>query len=118
MRDAADIIAATMRADASHAPVLLSGSGDTIALFTGVRAVNPEWALGGLPALLEREQPGWFAAFTPREEKRIADLRTRYDLRPVAEYRVFDEPEHRVLQLYRLEPLGGGSFSSDRAARE
>lgn len=118
MRDAADGIAATMRADASHAPVLLSGSGDTIALFTGVRAVNPEWALGGLPALLEREQPGWFAAFTPREEERIADLRTRYDLRPVAEYRVFDEPEHRVLQLYRLEPPGGGSFSSDRAARE
>ena len=105
MRDTADSIAAVMRADTVHAPVLLSGSADTMALFTGVRGVNPEWPIGGLAALLDRERPGWFAAFTPLEGKRIAVMRTRYALVSVASYRVLDEPEHRDFHLYRLERL-------------
>ena len=105
MRDAADSIAATMRADTTHAPVLLAGTADTMALFTGIRSVNPEWPIHGLPSLLHREQPGWFAAFSPLEDKRIAELHSLYTLRPVAEYRIFDEPEHRVFRLYRLDPV-------------
>lgn len=109
MRDAADSITATMRADTQHPPILLSGSGDTITLFTGVRAVNPEWPIDGLPVLLERERPGWYAAYTPREDARTAEMRTRYTLCPAGEYRVFDEPEHRYLRLYRLDPLSYGT---------
>ena len=104
MRNAAGSIAAIMRADSRHAPVLLAGSADTIAMFTGLRSTNPEWPIGGLAALLRREQPGWFAAYLPREARLVDEMRTHDSLSPVAEYQVFDEPEHRRLVLYRLDP--------------
>ena len=103
-RDAAAAIAATMRADTSRPAVLLSGSGGAISLFTGVRAVNPEWPIDGLPALLQREQPGWYAGYLPLEAAALPLLRVRYRMEPVAHYTVMDEPEHHDFELYRLTP--------------
>ncbi len=103
-RDAAAAIAATMRADTSRPAVLLAGSGGDVSLFTGVRSVNPEWPLDGLPALLRREQPGWYAGYLPLEASALPLLRARYSVEPVAHYTVMDEPEHRDLVLYRLSP--------------
>ncbi len=101
-RNAATSIAATVRADSSRPQLLLAGSGDDITLFTGLRTLNPEWPTDGLPALLRREQPGWYAAYLPLEAGTLPMLRAQYLLEPVAHYRVMDEPEHRDLVLYRL----------------
>ncbi len=103
-RDAAAAIAANMRADTSPPAVLLAGSGADISLFTGVRSVNPEWPIDGLPALLRREQPGWYAGYLPLEAEVLPLLRARYSVDPVAHYAVMDEAEHRDLVLYRLSP--------------
>ncbi len=103
MRNAAEAIAAHMRADSTVPPALLSPSADTFALFTGIHPINPEWPLTGLPALLAAQPPGWYAGYAPLDDKRSADLRMRYVMTLTAQYRVFDEPEHRSLNLYRLQ---------------
>ena len=103
-RNAAESVAAAMRADPSRPAVLLAGSGGDITLFTGVRTVNPEWPIDGLPALLHQEQPGWYAAYLPLEGEALPLLHAQYRLDPVAHFNVMDEPEHRDLVLYRLTP--------------
>ena len=105
MLSAARSIAATMRADPSHSPVLLASSADNISLLTGVRSVNPEWPLGGLPALVRQERPGWYAAYTPWDDKHVNEVRALYRMQEAGRFQVFDDPDHRALILYRLDML-------------
>ena len=99
---AANAIAVTIRAEPAHRPVLLSSSGDNISLFTGIHAVNPEWPMGGLATLTRQERPGWYAAYTPWDDRHVAEVAALYRMHPVARYRVFDDPDHQALILYRL----------------
>ncbi len=98
----ANSIAAHMRADSSANPVLLSDSADDIALFTGIRSVNPHWPKDGLAALLQTEQPGWYAVSEPLDADQEAAMRQLRSLQPVARYHVFDDPRHTALVLYRI----------------
>ncbi len=103
MLSAARSIAATMRADPSHSPILLASSADNISLLTGVRSVNPEWPLGGLPALVRQEQPGWYAAYNPWDDKHVDEVRALYRMQEAGRFQVFDDTDHRALILYRLD---------------
>lgn len=97
-------IAAEMRSDApaGTTPKLLAGSGDDIALFTGTRGVNPEWPIGGLPALIAQEQPGWYGGYLPWDAKRLAAMQRMLPAVEVARYRIQPDPDHEVFVLYRV----------------
>jgi len=101
---AAQHIAAIIQSDPAHAPRLLAGPADNLALFTGIAPVNPEYAAVDLPTLLQQQQPGWYAAYTPLEDGRTEQLRQIVALHPVARYHVFEDPDHRALVLYRISP--------------
>jgi len=101
--EAAQSIAAVIRADGSTKP-LLSDSGDDITLMTGVPAITEDYSVHGLDALLKRYQPGWYAAWPGWEDKAIAAVGARYRLDEVARFRVFDDPARQTLVLYKLTP--------------
>jgi 4-amino-4-deoxy-L-arabinose transferase-like glycosyltransferase len=101
--DAAQSIAAVVRADGSARP-LLSDSGDDITLMTGVAAVTEAYSVHGLDALLKRYRPGWYAAWPGWEDPAISAMAARSRLDKVAEYRVFDDPRRQTLVLYKLTP--------------
>ena len=112
--EAAQDIAARMRADSApgHAPKLLAGSADDAALFTGVRSVNPEWPIGGLPALVAQEQPRWYGGFLPWDAERIAAMQRLMPLEEVARYRIQPDPDHQVFVLYRVKGAVGSTHSN------
>ncbi|WP_419804646.1 glycosyltransferase family 39 protein [Terriglobus sp.] len=101
---AAQDIAARMRNDAAagQEPKLLAASAEDVALFTGVRGVNPEWPIGGLPALLAQERPEWYGGYLPWDAQRIATMQQMLPLREVARYRIQPDPDHEVFVLYRV----------------
>lgn len=101
---AAQAIAATIRGDATHSQVLLAGSAEDIALFTGLTPANPEYATASTADLLHEQHPGWYAAYPPWEDAHIANMQKFYTLRETGRYRVFDDPDHEALVLYRLDP--------------
>jgi 4-amino-4-deoxy-L-arabinose transferase-like glycosyltransferase len=102
--EAAEGIAAIMQAEGSAKPLLLSDSGDDISLWTGVPAVSETYTTQGLDAMLNRYQPGWYAAWQKSEQKAIERVGERYRLNEVARYRVFDDPKRQTLVLYKLTP--------------
>jgi 4-amino-4-deoxy-L-arabinose transferase-like glycosyltransferase len=100
-------IAAKMRADRTVPLMLLSDSGDDVTFFTGVPAVAWEFHTDDLSAVLDRYNPGWYAAWDPEEDAVKAKLQRRYRLVEVSRYRIFDLPLKDWMILYRLEPIGG-----------
>jgi hypothetical protein len=101
--EAAQSVAAVVRADGGGRP-LLADSGDDITLMTGLPAVTEAYSVHGLDALLKRYQPGWYAAWPGWEDPAIKALGERYRLDEVARYRVFDDPTRQTLVLYKLTP--------------
>lgn len=104
---AAQSIAAVVRADKGATPLLLSDSGDDITLFSDLPGLCDAYSLDPHPVLMQRYQPGWFAAWPSKignEMQYIERLRGAYRLDEVARYRVFDDPTRDQLVLYRLTP--------------
>jgi 4-amino-4-deoxy-L-arabinose transferase-like glycosyltransferase len=99
--EAAQSIAAVVRADGGGRPVL-SDSGDDITLMTGLPGITEAYTVNGLDALLRRYQPGWYAAWPGWEDPAIKQIGVRYRLDEVARYTVFDDPTRRTLVLYKL----------------
>ena len=109
---AAQGIAAIIQADGSMrkneaTPVLLSDTGDDIALWTGVPAVCASLGVHGLDATLNRYKPGWYAEWLGWGNQSIQQVAERYRLDEVARYRVFDDPTRQTLVLYRLTQRSG-----------
>gem|GEM_PF-2542249 len=67
-------------------------------------AVALSYTTHGTDAMLNRYQPGWYAAWPGFEDKFIQQVGQRYRLDEVARYRVFDNPKRQTLVLYKLTP--------------
>jgi hypothetical protein len=102
--EAAQGIAAIIDADGGSKPMLLSDSGDDLTLWTGLPAVSASHTTHGLDAVLERYQPGWYAAWPGWQDATIEQVGLRYRMDAVARYRVFDDPTRQTLVLYKLTP--------------
>jgi hypothetical protein len=100
--NAAQGIAGIVQSDSGAHSMLLSDSGADITLFTGIPAIDEGYTTDGLDALLERYQPGWYAAWPGWEDAEIAKVGQHYRLQEVARYPVFDDPRRQVLVLYKL----------------
>lgn len=113
-RDMAAAIAETMRADEAQSPVLFSGAGDDISLFTGVRAISLYEPDGPRP-LLDHYQPEWMGVWLPWEAAFPTQVSGQYELRPVKTFRVYeDQTGHDIFVLYRMTPRSNGTVSAAR----
>ncbi len=85
--------------------LLLSISGDDIALMTGLPAICDDFGTWDLPYRVHAWQPGWYAAWNDIDPGSLSDLQTQYSLERVAAFPAFDDPDRNLLVLYRLVPL-------------
>jgi Dolichyl-phosphate-mannose-protein mannosyltransferase len=93
--------------------LLVSVSGDEIALITRLPAINdlfigPDPAIPDLAAKLGYYRPGWFATWNYLDPGTLEDLHSRYSVEQVASFRAFDDHTRNVLVLFKLHPWPGG----------
>jgi len=100
--------------------LLLSISGDSIELITGMPAICDDFGTWDLPYRIYNDQPGWFAEWNEIDPGTQADIETLDSIHPVASFPAFDDPDRNVLVLYRLDPLPAGrrTYSVQDEARE
>ena len=90
--------------------LLVSISGDQIALVTHLPAICDDFGTQELVAKLGAYQPGWFATWNDLDPGTLEDLHNRYWLEQVAGFRAFDDADRNVLVLFKLHPLPGGQM--------
>jgi len=93
--------------------LLVSVSGDQIALVTHLPTINdlfigPSPEMSDLATKLAYYEPGWFAAWNYLDLGTLEDLHSRYSVEQVASFRAFDDPSRNVLVLFKLHPWPGG----------
>ncbi|HTX40233.1 MAG TPA: hypothetical protein VMD25_00290 [Acidobacteriaceae bacterium] len=85
--------------------LLLSISGDQIALTTHLPAICDDYGPWDLPYRIHVYQPSWYAAWNAIDDDTLADLQTQFSIEQVAAFPAFDAAERDLLILYRLHPL-------------
>ncbi|MGB8260924.1 MAG: glycosyltransferase family 39 protein [Terracidiphilus sp.] len=106
--DAARRLTAYIDAHPNGNRLLLSISGDQIALATHLPAICDDFGTQELVSKLGRYQPGWFATWNDLDPGTLEDLHNRYSLEQVAVFPALDDPERNQLTLFKLHPLPGG----------
>lgn len=85
--------------------ILVSVSGDEIAMIAHVRSLCDDFGTVLLPDKLARYQPGWWATWNDIDRGTLEDLHIHYSLEQVATFRALDHPERDTLVLFKLHPL-------------
>jgi hypothetical protein len=94
--------------------LLVSISGDQITLVTHLPTLcddfgsPPGSSMPDLVSKLAFYQPGWYASWNDLDPGTLEDLHSRFSLEQVASFRAFDDPERKLLVLFKLHPLPGG----------
>jgi hypothetical protein len=88
--------------------LLVSISGDEIALATHIPALCDDFGTQELPIKMVAYQPGWYATWNGLDPGTLADIHTHFSLEQVASFHAFDDPERNVLVLFKLHPLSNG----------
>jgi len=103
--DAARALAATVRQDPQPNRLLMSISGSNITLMTGLWSVCDDFGTDDLDVRIHRYNPGWYASWDDIDEGTLQSLDEFYTVRQVASWPAMDDPDRRVLRLWRLVPL-------------
>jgi hypothetical protein len=103
-RNAAEQIAALVRADKTHSNLILSISGSDITLMTGLPSIDDDFGTMELPDRVRAYRPGWYVAWNDVEDDKTEALAPLYDLVRVAAFPAMDDPDRNLLILYRLDP--------------
>jgi hypothetical protein len=88
--------------------LLVSISGDQIALVTHLPSLCDDFGTQDLPAKLAAYQPGWYATWNDFDPGTLEDIHTHFSLEQAAVFRAFDDPQRNRLALFKLHPLPGG----------
>ena len=85
--------------------LLVSISGDQIALVTHLPALCDDFSTQDLATKVGVYRPGWFAAWNAVDPGTLEDLHTHFSLEQVASFRAFDDSDRNVLVLFKLHPI-------------
>jgi hypothetical protein len=96
-------------------PILVSISGDEIALTTHLESLCDDFSMrtARFPDLgmkLYVYKPGWWATWNVIDPGTLEDIHTHYSLEQVAAFHAFDDQERNVLVLFKLHPLPSGEM--------
>jgi 4-amino-4-deoxy-L-arabinose transferase-like glycosyltransferase len=103
--DAARALAATVRQDPQPNRLLMSISGSNITLMTGLWSICDDFGTDDLDVRIRRYNPGWYASWDDIDDGTRESLEEFYSVRPVASWAAMDDPDRRVLRLWRLVPM-------------
>jgi hypothetical protein len=113
-RDAAQSLAAVIRQDPQPDRLLMSISGSQITLMTGIRSICDDFGTDDLDYRILRYDPGWYASWDEIDPGTLESLQRFYVVKRVASWPAMDDPERRVLVLWRLVPLRRGLIQMQR----
>jgi hypothetical protein len=102
---AARALGRTMDDAPGNNKLLMSISGDQLTLMAGVKSICDDFGTDELEARIARYDPGWYAAWDDIDPETLASLQLFYRLEWVASWPAMDDPDRRVLNLWRLVPL-------------
>jgi hypothetical protein len=85
--------------------LLVSISGDQIALMTHLPGLCDDFGTMKLSEKLARYRPGWWATWNDIDPRVLAALHVHYRLEQVASFHALDSPDRNVLVLFKLHPL-------------
>ena len=102
--NAAHSLADTIREDPQPNRLLMSISGSEITLMTHLRSVNDDFGTDELDVRLTGFHPGWYASWDDIDDGTLESIRKQYWVQWVAAWPAMDDPNRRVLTLWRLVP--------------
>jgi len=88
-----------------HPEMVLSISGASLSLMTGLPFICDDFGTMTLPDRLAAYRPGWFVAWNDVEDDKMEALAPMYRLVRVGAYPALDDPDRNILILYRLDLL-------------
>jgi len=88
-----------------HPEMVLSISGASLSLMTGLPSICDDFGTMTLPDRLAAYRPGWFVTWNYVEDDKMEALAPTYNLVRVGAYPALDDPDRNLLILYRLDQL-------------
>lgn len=103
--DSAHALAGIIRRDPQPNRLLMSISGSEITLMTGLRSICDDFGTDDLDVRIARYNPGWYASWDDIDPGTLESLVRFYKVQRVASWPAMDDPDRRVLILWRFIPL-------------
>ncbi len=116
-RNAAEAVAAIVRADEAHPKLVLSISGSDLTLMTGLPSIDDDFGTMELEDRVKAYRPGWYAAWNELDDDKMDALTPLYNVERVAAFPAMDDPDRNLLILYRLDPTDTGSTRGRKKRR-
>jgi hypothetical protein len=117
-RNAAEQIAALVRADKTHSNLILSISGSDITLMTGLPSIDDDFGTLELPDRVRAYHPGWYVAWNDVEDDKTEALAPLYQLVRIAAFPAMDDADRNLLILYRLDPATAPAQPATHAPKQ
>jgi hypothetical protein len=91
-------------ADKTHSHLILSISGSDLTLMTGLPSIDDDFGTYDMDVRVKQYQPGWYAAWNHVEDDKADAITPMYQMKRVAAFPAYDDPDRNLLILYRLDP--------------
>lgn len=92
-------------ADKTHSHLVMSISGSDLTLMTGLPSIDDDFGTADMDARVKQYKPGWYAAWNDVEDDKADAITPTYQMKRVAEFPAYDDPDRNLLILYRLDPV-------------
>ncbi len=104
-------------ADKTRSHLILSISGSDLTLMTGLPSIDDDFGTYLLEERVRTYRPGWYAAWNEVDDDKADALTPLYQMKRVAAFAAYDDPDRNLLILYRLDPASQGQHGIRRRAR-
>jgi len=101
---AAQAIKRIVLADKTHSHLILSISGSDLTLMTGLPSIDDDFGTADMDVRVKQYKPGWYAAWNDVEDDKADAITPMYQMKRVAAFPAYDDPDRNLLILYRLDP--------------
>ena len=102
---AAQGIKGIVLADKAHSHLILSISGSDLTLMTGLPSIDDDFGTYDMDVRVKQYKPGWYAAWNDVEDDKADAITPLYQMKRVASFPAYDDPDRNLLILYRLDPV-------------
>ncbi len=104
-------------ADKTHSHLILSISGSDLTLMTGLPSIDDDFGTDDMDVRVKQYKPGWYAAWNDVEDDKADAITPMYQMKRMAAFPAYDDPDRNLLILYRLDPATEVPVPRHRARR-
>jgi len=84
---------------------------------TGLPSIDDDFGTYDMDVRVKQYRPGWYAAWNDVEDDKADAITPMYQMKRVAAFPVYDDPDRNLLILYRLDPATQTPAPSRHRAR-